>query len=172
MIKKIIQLTLSFFVLVFVQVLILNNIRLGGYINPYLYVLFILFLPLEIPNWFLLLLAFVLGLAIDMFSNTMGMHAAASVFMAFCRPQVLRIISPRDGYESGKSPTISTMGLNWFFAYSSILVVLHHIALFYIEVFRFSEFFPTLGRVLLSSILTIALILISQYLFYKTKTEK
>lgn len=172
MIEKIIRLTLNFFVLVFLQVLILNNIQLGGYINPYLYVLFILFLPLEIPNWFLLLLAFVLGLTIDMFSNTMGMHAAASVFMAFCRPHVLRIISPRDGYEPEKSPTLSNMGLNWFLAYSAILVVLHHLALFYIEVFRFSEFFSTLGRVLLSSVLTIALILISQYLFYKTKTEK
>ena len=172
MIEKIIRIALRFFVLILVQVLLLNNIQLGGYINPYLYVLFILLLPLETPNWLLLLLAFILGLGIDMFTNTMGMHAAACVFMAYCRPYITKLISPRDGYDMDTPPTLQNLGLNWFLTYSIVLVLLHHLFLFYIEVFRLHEFFSTLLRVLLSSILTVTLILISQYLFYKTKAGK
>ena len=172
MIEKIIRIALRFFVLILVQVLLLNNIQLGGYINPYLYVLFILLLPLETPNWLLLLLAFLLGLGIDMFTNTMGMHAGACVFMAYCRPYITKLISPRDGYDMDTPPTLQNLGLNWFLTYSIVLVLLHHLFLFYIEVFRLHEFFPTLLRAILSSILTVTLILISQYLFYKIKSEK
>lgn len=160
---------LRFFFLILFQVLILNNIQFTGYINPYLYVLFILMLPFETPKWILLILAFLLGLSIDMFSNTMGMHAAASVFLAFCRPYLLVYIAPRGGYEYESQPTIGHLGLNWYLSYSGILVLLHHIALFYIEVFRLSEFFSTLYRVVLSSCFTILLLIISQYLMYGKK---
>lgn len=172
MIEKIIRIILRFFVLVLVQVLILNNIQLGGYVNPYMYVLFILLLPMETPKSLLLLLAFVLGLTIDMFTNTMGMHAGACVFMAYCRPYVTKVISPRDGYDMDTTPTIQNLGLNWFSTYSIILVLLHHFVLFYLEVFRLHEFFSTFFRIIFSSILTVSLILLSQYLFYKTRSEK
>jgi len=161
--------TLRFLFLVLFQILILNNIQFSGYINPYLYVLFILMLPFETPKWMLIILAFVLGLSIDMFSNTMGMHAAAAVFLAFCRPYLLAYIAPRGGYEFESQPTIVHMGLSWYLSYAGILVLLHHIALFYIEVFRLSEFFSTLYRVVLSSCFTILLIIISQYLVYRNK---
>lgn len=160
---------LRFIFLVLFQVLILNNIQFSGYINPYLYVLFILLLPFETPKWMLIILAFLLGLFIDMFSNTMGMHAAASVFLAFCRPYLLTYIAPRGGYGYESQPTIVNMGLNWYLSYAGILVLLHHIALFYIEVFRLSEFFSTLYRVVLSSCFTILLLIISQYLIYVKK---
>ena len=160
---------LRFLFLVLFQVLILNNIQFSGYINPYLYVLFILMLPFETPKWMLIISAFLLGLTIDMFTNTMGMHAAASVFMAFCRPYLLAYIAPRGGYEYESQPTIGHLGLNWYLSYAGILVLLHHIVLFYIEVFRLSEFFSTLYRVVLSSIFTILLLIISQYLIYGKK---
>ncbi|MFH1320402.1 MAG: rod shape-determining protein MreD [Bacteroidota bacterium] len=161
--------TLRFIFLVLFQVLILNNIQFIGYINPYFYVLFILLLPFETPKWLLLVLAFVLGLSIDMFSNTMGMHAAASVFMAFCRPYLLHYIAPRGGYEFESKPTIPHLGLNWYLSYSGILVLLHHLVLFYIEVFHLSEFFSTFYRVVISFCLTMILIIISQYLLYGKK---
>lgn len=160
---------LRFIILVLAQVLIVKNIELGTFINPFVYVMFILVLPFDTPAWVMLLLGFVLGITIDMFYDTPGLHAAATVFMAFCRPGVLKYFSPRDGYESSITPTMQYMGAPWFISYTGILVLLHHLVLFYLEVFKFSEFFFTLSKVLLSSIASIILIIVSQYLLYREK---
>jgi len=122
-------------------------------------------LPLETPRWLLLVLALFIGLTIDMFGNTSGMHAAASVFVAFARPGILRLIAPRDGYEAETSLTPQVMGLKWFITYVSILVFLHHLVYFYVEVFRFSEFFITLLKAILNSAITVIIILLGQFLF-------
>lgn len=171
MIKTIPKYIFNFLLLVFLQVFILNNIQFSGYINPYIYVVFILTLPFETPKWLLLVLAFLIGITIDLFSHTLGMHSSAAVFMAFLRPFVLEIIAPRDGYESETYPQLRYYGVNWFLKYAAILVFAHHLFLFYIEVFRFSDFFATLFRALLSSIFSIFLILIGQY-FYKRDTKR
>lgn len=159
-----------FFFLIFFQILILNHLNLGGYINPYFYIFFILLLPFDTPYWLLLISSFVLGLGIDLFTNTLGLNASASVLTAFARPFVISIIS--SGTESliGDTPSLKNQGLKWFLYYSISLVLIHHFTLFYLEIFRFSEFFQTFARVLLSSTFTILLILISEYLMYpKTK---
>ncbi len=171
MIKLFPRYLVSFILLVFLQVFILNNIQFSGYINPYIYVIFILALPFETPKWFLLILAFILGLTVDLFSSTVGMHSTATVFMAFLRPYVLEVISPRDGYESETLPQLRYYGPSWYIKYSAILIFAHHFILFYIEVFRFSNFFTTFVRVILSSIFTIILVLISQY-FYRKDTKR
>lgn len=167
MIKLLPRYIIYFIVLVLIQVFILNNIQLGGFVNPYLYVLLILLLPFETPNWLLLVVAFALGFTIDLFSSTLGMHTSATVFMAFLRPHVLKLISPRDGYESETLPQLRYYGAAWFIRYSAILVFAHHLFLFYIEVFKLSYFFTTFVRVILNSIFTIVLILITQYFFSK-----
>src|SRR6188768_1775689 len=100
MIVKILQHVIRFLFVVGLQVVLLNHVQWNGYINPYIYILFILLLPVEIPNWLLLVLALFTGLVIDAFGNSGGMHAAATVFMAFARPGMLRLIAPRDGYEA------------------------------------------------------------------------
>jgi len=155
--------------LVFFQVSILNKVELGGIINPYLYIIFILLLPFETPKWLLLVAAFVCGLMIDMFSETAGLHAAACVLMAFCRPGILKVISSKQDYEAGMRPIIQDLGFNWFFSYSLVLVAIHHFLLFYLEVFGFHEFFQTFLRMLLSIIFTMALIILSQYIMYRPK---
>jgi rod shape-determining protein MreD len=157
-----------FFVLILVQVLILNNIELSGYINPYIYVLFIILLPVEVPSWFLIVSSFLIGLGVDMFSNSMGLHAAASVFIAFCRPFLLKRMAPREGYEPELNFGVKKMGLQWFITYASIMVLLHHFVLFYLEIFRFEEFFTTFLRMIISSVITIILIMLSQFVFYRT----
>ncbi|MDA3952269.1 MAG: rod shape-determining protein MreD [Bacteroidales bacterium] len=167
MIKLFPRYLMSFILLVFLQVFILNNIQFSGYINPYIYILFIIALPFETPKWALLILAFILGLTIDLFSSTIGMHCSATVFIAFMRPYILKVISPRDGYESETLPQLKYYGVNWFIKYSTVLIFAHHFVLFYIEVFRFSNFFTTFVRVVLSSIFTIILVLISQYFYGK-----
>lgn len=171
MIKLLPRYIINFVILVLIQVFVLNNIQLGGFINPYFYVLFILILPFETPSWFLLVVAFLLGMSIDVFTNTLGMHTSASVFMAFLRPYVLKVISPRDGYEKETLPQLKHYGASWFLRYSSILIFAHHLFLFYVEVFSLSNFFATFVRVVLSSIFTIILVLISQY-FFRSSTRK
>ncbi len=168
MIRTIIKYGIKFVVLILFQGLILNNIELGGYINPYLYVLFILFLPFETPGWLVLILGFMLGIAIDSFTNTLGMHTSATVFMAFCRTYILKLLAPRDGYDFHTKPSIQQMGFTWYLTYISSLVLLHHLFLFYVEAFNFSNFFTTLSRALLSSFFTISLILIVQLFSYKS----
>ena len=97
----------------------------------------------------------------------MGMHASACIILAFVHPGWLKMIAPRDGYEVDATPSIKKFGVKWFLVYSSALIFLHHLFLFYIEVFRFSEFFTTMGRVLLSSLATLILVIMSQYLINK-----
>jgi len=158
---------LRFIVLILAQIFIFNNIQFSGYINPYIYVLFILLMPFETPKWLLLVSALLLGLTIDIFSDTLGMHSIATVFMAFLRPYVLNIISPHEGYESGTFPRVSYYGLGWFTRYASILILAHHFVLFYIEIFRFGNFFITFFRVVLSTIFSLGFIVLSQYFVYR-----
>ena len=89
---------IRFVVLVLFQVLVVNHIRLGGYVHPYIYMIFILLLPINIQNWQLLLLGFGLGLAVDLFTGTPGLHAGATTLMAFCRPRIIKLISGNESY--------------------------------------------------------------------------
>lgn len=172
MINDILKNLFRYIVLVLVQVVILNNIQLGGFINPYLYVLFILMLPFDTPVGLVMALSFAMGLTIDMFLNTVGMHAAACVFMGYSRLSVLKLFAPREGFESAVEPSFQNLGYKSYISYAAVMVVLHHLVLFYVEVFRFSEFFQTFFRVILSSIFSLFLIIISQLLLYKSKTKK
>jgi cell shape-determining protein MreD len=158
-----------FVFLILFQVLILNNIQFGGYINPYFYIYFILLLPYETPRWLLLLSAFLLGISLDAFTNTFGLNASACVLMAFVRPFVISAISTGTEFMVGHSPSLKNQGMKWFAYYSIILVLVHHFALFYLEIFRFTEFFQTLLRVLLSSVFTLLIVFIAEYLSYPTE---
>ena len=169
MLNSITENGVRFIALVFFQVLILNNIELGGYLNPFLYVLFILMLPFDTPEWLVLIFGFVLGLTIDMFADTLGMHASATVFLAFSRKYILRVMAPRDGYETSFRPSIRKMGLQWFLIYSSILVFIHHFVLFYMEWFRFTDLLYTFMKIILSSVFTLMLMLITQFIFNPPK---
>ena len=155
---------INFIFLILFQVLILNNIQISGYINPYLYVLFIILLPFETPKWMLLITGFMLGLSIDIFSNSMGMHAFATVLIAFLRPYIIKYIAPREGYDTGTQPNLNFFGADWFIKYAIILILIHHFALFFMEAFKFQQFFATLLRVILSSIFTLLLVVLSQLL--------
>jgi len=163
MINNTLRFGLIFILLILLQVLLFNNIQFSGYVNPYVYIMFILLLPVELPAWLLLFLSFLTGLVIDFFSGSLGMHTASSVLAGFVRPYVLQILSPRDGYEPGSEPSMIIYGFRWFLIYTLIIVLIHHTALFYLEVFRFTEFFRTLLRVLLSSLFSVTFILLIEY---------
>lgn len=172
MLNEVLKNTVRFIALILIQGLILNDINLfGGQAIPYFYILFLIMLPLETPRWLELLLGLALGLGMDMFTNTVGIHASACVWLAFLRPVYLNAIAPRDGYEFGQNPTINDLGFSWFLKYASVLVFAHHFWLFYVEVYSFRDFFSTLLRVILSSAFTLVLIIIAQYLFFSGKSR-
>jgi rod shape-determining protein MreD len=168
-ISEILRNIFRFLLLVTVQVLIIKNIELGKFINPFVYVLFIIVLPFDTPKWLLLFSSFLLGVSIDMFYDTGGIHAAACVFMGYIRPGILKLFSPREGYELGTQPTVQYLGVPWFLSYAGILIVLHHFVLFYLEMFRFTEFFSTFFRALSNSVFTLLLVVVCQFLFSRKK---
>ena len=154
----VVQNILSFIILVLVQVLALNNIQFLGFINPYIYILFILSLPAKLPRWVTLLLAFVLGLTIDAFSNTMGMHAFATVLAAFSRNGIIKLFT---SIEEGSNPVPSfyTFGVGAYIKYVVFMVLLHHTTLFLLEAFSFANIWLIIFKIILSSFVTILLIL-------------
>lgn len=156
-----------FFALVLLQLLVFNNIEFSGYINPYVYVLFILLLPFTTPKIVLLILAFILGIVIDIFLGTPGVHSSSTVFMAFSRPFVMRLYSPREGYQTGTNPRLAQFGTEWFVKYTITLVLIHHFTLFFLEVFSLNHFFNTLFRAFLSSLLTSLIIIFSQFFVFR-----
>ena len=122
--------------LVLLQVLILNNVHIAGYATPFLYIYLILKIESETPRNALMLWAFFLGLTVDIFSDTPGMNAAATVALAFLRPAFLRLFVPRDTFED-IVPSIKTMGFAPFLKYLVVSVFAHHLILLAIEFFSF-----------------------------------
>ncbi len=156
-----------FVVVVLFQVLVMDNVMINGYMIPYVYLLFILLMPFETPRWLQLLAGFVLGVTLDIFSNTPGLHTSATVLVAFARGYILDLLAPRDGYEPETFPRVHFYGLVWFLKYTFIIIFIHHLALFYLEVFQLKDFFSTLLRVIVSSILSTSAIVLSQYFVFR-----
>ncbi|MCQ2250633.1 MAG: rod shape-determining protein MreD [Bacteroidales bacterium] len=162
------KVVVMYIVLVLLQVMVINNIIIGTWgITPMLYVLFVLALPLEMPGWVLLLSSFLMGYTIDVFVDTPGLNSGASVAMAFARPWILNMISPRDGYESGKRPYLMDMGAIWFLIYSAALVLIHHVVYFIFDEFGLAHFFSMMGKILVTAICTEILVVISQYIAFR-----
>ncbi len=157
--------TLRFIGLLALQLLVLNYIRINGYINPYIYILFMMLLPFGIKGWVLLLWGFVLGYTVDVFMATPGLHTGATVLMAFMRPTIIRMSSGAQQSENLFEPSLSKMGINWFFSYSLSLVVIHHFALFFLESFSIAQIGNTLLRTLYSVVFTQAIILLLMFMF-------
>ena len=158
---------LRFFVVIIFQILVMDNVMINGYMIPYVYLLFIILMPFDTPRWVVLLSGFALGLGIDLFEHTPGMHTAATVLVAFVRPYILNLLAPRDGYEPESFPRIFYYGFLWFLKYTLLIVLVHHLALFYLEVFQLQNFLSTLFRVILSTVLSASTIVLSQFFVFR-----
>jgi rod shape-determining protein MreD len=166
MVRIWIKYIVMFITVILVQVLILNQVQLSGYLNPYFYLLFVLLLPVSTPRYVVLILSFFIGLVVDVFSGTLGLHASASVLMGFFRTPVINLLSVRESDQSD-FPGLKQTGLKWFLLYIVILVTIHHFWLFYLEVFTFSGFFRTFFRAIFSSVFTVFIIALSQLLIFR-----
>ena len=160
---------IRFVVLVLFQVLVINHIRLGGYVHPYIYLIFVMLLPLSTPKWQLLVLGFVLGLSVDLFTGTPGLHAGATTLMAFCRPSIIKLVSGNQKFENVDEPNLGQLGGLWFFRYALCMVLVHHFALFFLESFSFRLIGQVLLRILLSVPVSIFLIMMILFIFKSDK---
>jgi rod shape-determining protein MreD len=156
--KNIIEFVLWFLGLVLLQVLLFNNIEIAGMINPFLYIYFIIALPIHINRISLTIIGFVLGLVIDIFSNTWGIHAMATTMIAFLRPYVFRLVSTQEELDR-VMPRFRTMGANYI-KYIVLMTFVHHFMLFTLEAFSFSYIWILLLKVLVSSVITILVIFV------------
>jgi hypothetical protein len=117
------------------------------------------------------LLAFLTGITVDVFYDTLGLHALACSVMAFVRTIFISVTVQRDGFDNEPEPRLGIMGFRWFVFYVIILTFFHHLVLFTFEAFRVSEFGYTIIRVLLSALLSTFLILVTEFVFYRKKVR-
>jgi len=155
-----INIAILFIGLILLQLIVLNNINFLGYINPFLYILFIFLYPLKKIDFSLILLSFFLGLFIDIFSNSGGINSAATLFIAFIRIPVLQsVIGNRE--IDFNSVSIKKLPFYKLLYYITILTFIHHLIVFGLEYFKWNNFKIIIIKTVLTSIFTIILILIS-----------
>lgn len=144
--------------LALLQVLVLNNVEVAGAATPWLYLYWVMKQESDMPPAQLMIWAFGLGLMVDIFSDTPGMNAAATVWLAFVRSLLLRLFMPRD-LTSALVPSIRTLGMTPFLKYVTTGVLLHHSLLLTLEFFSWAHPVALLMRIVLSTLLTTACIM-------------
>lgn len=160
-------LTLRFIALLLVQVVICNNINFFGFINPYIYIIFIFLFPIRDSRLILLTVSFLLGMMVDMFSDSGGVHAAASVSLAYVRPLLLKV-SFGMLYEH-QSVKFSNTALGSLIGYVALGTLIHHFILFTLEVFNIGNILLILKKTLFSSIFTVIVSILIIVLFSRNK---
>lgn len=159
----------AFFVLV--QSIILNQLEIGQGTQLMVYPLFIALLPVEISVFVSMLIAFGLGLAIDSISNTYGLHASSLLVVAYVRPMIYQLFSPRDGYEQISETNIHVMGFSWFLKAFGLLLLIHHLWFFMLEMFKLNEILFVLKKTALSAPMSFIVCILLQYLFIRKPKE-
>jgi rod shape-determining protein MreD len=157
--------------LLLAQLFIFNNINFSSFINPYVFPLFILLLPFEMPRWLLMLLGFTSGLILDFFMGSIGMHAAAGLLIAYLRPFLINVITPK-GTEFEISPNVYAQGITWFVVYLGFTMVIYLSFYFLIEAATFLNFFLLLVKIFLSALISIIFMLIFLFLFSSKKKRR
>jgi hypothetical protein len=172
---------LRFCLIVFLQVLILDKVTLRWWLEPngfpifipYVYPLFILLLPFETPVPVLLILGFITGLTIDTFANTAGIHACATVLIAYLRTNVLNALLPKNLSEyPNQSPSTKNMGWMPFLVYSAFLILLHHIVFFTLELWNVGNIAYLLLKITASAVTSMLFIIVYLLLFTRQNSAR
>lgn len=147
----------TFILLVILQEFVFDNINLGGVVNPYIYIMFIILLPLDTPGWILLMLGFGAGATVDFMSGTAGLQTIASTWLAFVRPTVAGLLLGKDLVYDGGIPNAGRVGTGKFLRYLAVMVVLFNIPFFILEDLSGSAGVLAL-RIVLSSAFSVGII--------------
>lgn len=158
-----------FFLFMGMHILIFKNLSLFNYAPCFIYVGFILLLPFSTPPILLISLAFISGLIIDIFYDTIGINAAACVLVAYIRPYIINLLTPKGGYDKGVDVTVQTLGFQWLVSYAAIIIFIHHLTLFILELWGIKLFFNLLGKTVVSTLFTLFVFILFQYLLLKPR---
>lgn len=169
--KVIIVNTVRFVVMILLQVALFKNIGYYNVATAYPYIFFIFLLPIGLPNFLLFLIAFLTGLTVDAFYDSVGVHAAACVSLALFRILFHKITIEVEMKESFNTPSLGIMGFKWFLSYVFFGTFVHHLFLFLIETFTFSNFLYTLASTIFSTVFTTCILLLMSLLVYKRKSR-
>lgn len=167
--NRILTVTFSGILYFLFQVLILKNLVLFGVGFCFLYLLFILLLPVQIKTIPTLLISFFLGLGVDLFYDTLGIHTASIVAVGFIRYRWLQVLVPTGGYDDDLQPSLLNMGFGWFLSYSLPLIIIHHSLFFYIESLGTDLFMSSVQKIIASAIFVFIMSIIVQLLFYRRR---
>lgn len=161
---------LQFILIALAQILLLNNIQLFGYMQPLIYIWFIILLPNNFPKWLVMILGFLMGFTMDVFSAQLGFHTATATLTATIKPMLLSWFVNNFDNNTFR-PSISEMGFLSYLGFVSAMTFLHTLVYNLIESFSFAEILSLLLRVLISSLISVGLILISDALFIKERKD-
>ena len=163
---------IRFIIIMFIQVFVLNKIPpLHQFIVPYFYFVFILWLPFKMGRTALLLISFSVGMVVDMFFKTPGLHAAACVLIAFVRPFLINLLLPKEATDWGnEEPSKKTMGAVPYATFLIILTLMHHFYLILLEWMQFGSFLYFIGKLVATTLISLFLIMITD-LFLNRKSK-
>ncbi len=160
---------IRFVVLVLVQGLLLKRVEFGGaffeYIHLILYPVFIILLPLRTPTTLVIGLSFLIGISVDLFYWSLGVHAAAATATGFMRQGLLAVIQPRGGYNLLYSPSKKRMGAPWFFRYASFVMLFHLFYYFSVEAFTFVYIKDILLDTVVSFVFSMIILMMYVFIF-------
>lgn len=167
--SKLLKNILRFVLFIFVQVFVLFQVNpLHQFIVPYLYFLYILWLPFNTPRISLTFIGFVFGLSLDYFTKTPGLHAAPCALIAYLRPFLVNILIRQEGAEQNyASPSVTSMGFVPYITYVFILTLIHNGYLVFLEWIQFGSFIYFVGKVLASTGVSLLLIFVTEILFFR-----
>ncbi|MEO6721034.1 MAG: rod shape-determining protein MreD [Ferruginibacter sp.] len=153
--------------LILVQVFVLDRIHLHHLATPYIYFLFILWMPFQLSRSAQMLIAFALGFTLDSFRHNPGFHAAACVLIAYVRPFLINLLIPQEGADNNyEEPSAKSMGgFLPYLIYAGVLTFIHHAWLFFLEAMQFGNFLYFILKTLLSTAISLLLIIVAELLF-------
>ena len=158
---------LRFLSLLLLQVFVLNNVVITGMFNPYVYIYFILVLPMQMPRAWLLIVSFMAGLTLDFFAHSLGIHAFVCTLIGFVRPYWIALVEPPGGYNPEDRPTLGSMGFRWFLSYALPLIFVFHLVLFLIETLSVNQVLFVLLKAAVSALVASVIIVLFEFFFSK-----
>ena len=163
---------IRFALFILVQVYVLDQVRLHQMVTPYIYFMFILWLPFKMNRTVLMLIGFVLGFTLDSFRHHPGFHAAGCVLIAYLRPFLINLMIPQEGAETNyEEPSFKSMGgVLPYLIYAAVLSLFHNAWLFILEAWQFGDFWYFIAKTFLSTAISVLLILVVELLF--TRKQK
>ena len=170
--NKLLKNSLRFVLFLLVQTLILNQIEIGFGIQLMIYPLFIMLLSFDTGVLSLLAISFTLGICIDAFSNTFGLHTSSLLVFSFLRPVIFKLFDTREGYDLLLEPTVLNMGNGWFIKSFGSLLLIHHFWFYLLEMFKLNDMGYVLQKTVYSLPLSFFLCVLLQYLFFNKKYTK